>query len=714
MGKETSPRDLEETLPLLEDSRINSTDRSGQPPQLSDEKKREHTILIILILSILSLGVVLAFLSHRYPFLDPYAELCVLYGLSLVPREVAAQNTNNKNVLLIQFIMIILFKINLDGPKSPWNDHGRMDPIVLHKVEQQRLALEENIAKLRKSLRHWQNLELDYEGLREEFDLLPVDASKDDCLRVAKDFGSVAVGEKDLLELITEKNSTARTPKQVAGLLSNRVDYVTRNADSIRKQITAEQKKLNALLLVEEPETREDAILPLSEITEILDEDGNVISSKVDRPASGAAGLAEALGKAGVEGFKPDNNSADVSEDLASTKATVATSSRASDTTSRLVEASSSDDDDSEIEEVIDRSNLPVRSGENPIAVQFRDTEEEAQIRREMLEYGLDEVGAIVAELDMQEGDTDVSYDEDDDNLVMDSDFDDDEDDDDDESEDEHGRVKHPVISEKYKQKMQELEKRLGLTDLKNLGPTPALPPDVQNALDRPSPAEAARKAAIARDEAAPKQLPLRKKPRKSVAFADDLDIAKERPVEHKAAEKTPTATVNPIGETVLERDVDQENDPAPPPPAPSTSKPASRFKASRRTATGTATAAEQQPSASSRQYTHEAEYDPQADADRPLVAPTVLERPTSLTSAPPDHDAIDDEMHRRQIALEYHKMRNQKIHEQGGFVRDQWDSDGYIEQDEDDELMGGNVLVNEETGEVKRVSRFKAARLRG
>jgi unconventional prefoldin RPB5 interactor 1 len=606
-----------------------------------------------------------------------------------------------------------------------------MDSNVLYKVEQQRLALEENIAKLRKSLRHWQNLELDYEGLREEFELLPMDTSKEECLRIAKEFDPVAVGERDLLELITEKNSTARTPKQVAGLLSNRVDYVSRNADTIRKQITTEQKKLNALLLIEEPETREDASLPLSEITEILDEDGNVISSKVDRPASGAASLAETLTKAGVEGFDTDENRVDAQEDQASAKATVATSSRASDTTSRPAEAGSSEDDDTSIDEVVDRANLPVRTGENPIAVQFRDTEEEAQIRREMLEYGLDEVGAIVAELDMQEGDTDVSYDEDDDNLVMDSDFDDDDDDDDnddeDESEDEHGRVKHPVISEKYKQKMQELEKRLGLTDLKNLGPAPTLPPDVQNALDRPSPAEAARKAAIARDEAAPKQLPVRKKPGKSVAFADDLDIAKEGPAEHKAADKIPTATVNPIGEMVLERDVDQENDPAPPPPPPPpASKPASRFKASRRTAAEPTIKSNQLPDSSSSTLEERirkapinaipttTDFDPQADPNRPLVAPHVLERPTSLSSAPPDPDSIDDEMHRRQIALDYHKMRNQKIHEQGGFVRDQWDSDGYVERDEDDELMGGNVLVNEETGEVRRVSRFKAARLRG
>ena len=53
-----------------------------------------------------------------------------------------------------------------------------------------------------------------------------------------------------------------------------------------------------------------------------------------------------------------------------------------------------------------------------------------------MLKYqGLDEVGAIVAELDLAEGTSDEDYDPDDDELLIGS-----EDDDDEESEDETGK----------------------------------------------------------------------------------------------------------------------------------------------------------------------------------------------------------------------------------------------------------------------------------
>lgn len=40
------------------------------------------------------------------------------------------------------------------------------DPLV--DLERHRLRLEENVAKLRKSLQHWQTWELEYEGLKEE------------------------------------------------------------------------------------------------------------------------------------------------------------------------------------------------------------------------------------------------------------------------------------------------------------------------------------------------------------------------------------------------------------------------------------------------------------------------------------------------------------------------------------------------------------------
>lgn len=597
-----------------------------------------------------------------------------------------------------------------------------MDPAVLERVETQREALEANVAKLRKSLRHWQNLELDYEGLKEELELLPPDASTEDRLQAAREFKAVVVDENDLQSFLADDKAGSRSTRQLADLLSKRVDYVSRNADTIRKQISAEEKKLNAVLLAQDPDHQEDAGLPLTEITEELDESGNVISSKVERPGEGVLDLANVLEKAGVEGLQTKDGKVAVTEEPASAKATVASSPKSSTanlqtSVEQLSEDESDDDDDDE-----KRKDLPVRvpvPGENPIAVNVRDTQEEAQLRREMLEYGLDEVGAIVAELDLQEDASDVSYDEDEDvGLVMDSDFDDDDDDDAEGSEDEFGQTKKPVISEKYKQKMQELEKKLGLTDLKNLGPTPELPQHIQEAIDRPPAAEAARQAAIAREEAASKpDHPLSTapskgdKPKKSVAFAENLDIAKEIPSKRKA-ESLAKPSNNPMGETVVERSGAEDTN-APPPPAPAATKMPSRFKAARQvaassTSTGNVAKTKINPTKSTAGKVQPTSTSSSSKAeDRPLVAPTVLERDdTSIPSAPDPVD-IDDEMHRREIAMEYHKLHNRRVHAKGGFVRGDPDED-----DEMDDMLSNNVLEDPETGEVKRVSRFKAARL--
>lgn len=43
---------------------------------------------------------------------------------------------------------------------------------LLVDLERHRLRLEENVAKLRKSLQHWQTWELEYEGLKEEIQRL--------------------------------------------------------------------------------------------------------------------------------------------------------------------------------------------------------------------------------------------------------------------------------------------------------------------------------------------------------------------------------------------------------------------------------------------------------------------------------------------------------------------------------------------------------------
>lgn len=50
----------------------------------------------------------------------------------------------------------------------------------LEQVEEQRLSLEENTAKLRKALQHWRQWDAEYEGLKEELLALDSGASHDD------------------------------------------------------------------------------------------------------------------------------------------------------------------------------------------------------------------------------------------------------------------------------------------------------------------------------------------------------------------------------------------------------------------------------------------------------------------------------------------------------------------------------------------------------
>ena len=84
---------------------------------------------------------------------------------------------------------------------------------------------------------------------------------------------------------------------------------------------------------------------------------------------------------------------------------------------------------------------------------------EDARLRREMLQYNLNEVGSVVAELELDENysdDDDEYIDElalDDDLPSLNSDLS--------EDEDEHGRSTGPVISDDYRRQMLELEEKL-------------------------------------------------------------------------------------------------------------------------------------------------------------------------------------------------------------------------------------------------------------
>jgi len=613
-----------------------------------------------------------------------------------------------------------------------------MDNDVIKRVEKQWLELEASITKLRNVLRHWQTLELDYEGLKDEFQGLDDDASKQDCLNVAHDFEPHGVDEKEISQLIEPSKGKVRSPSQIVEILSKRVEYVSKNIVSLRDQIARLEKQRNALLLAQQPEGEEESGLPLAEITEELDEDGNVISSTVQPQGDSASKVLDVLEKAEVQ----PKDEAGISEPVVSrpdspeTKATPGLKSKVS-----VPNDESSDVESVTSEIVSEGASKAAASG----PANSEDTEEEARLRQEMLQYGLGEVGNIVAELDLLDGeDKDVSdVDIDQEDL---SDFDDDdydEFDDEDQSEDEDGRVKRPIHSEEYRKQMEDLQKQLGFR-LENVGPTPDLPTEVQaqikhlppsevqqyietlpptlwKQLEKPPPKEAARKAAIAREEAArsspkgngPDITKVKGKSKKKVAFAPDLDIAPEP--ERLAPPKPPTTSETVIersapskpsiiNATVTERSTAQSSAA---PPEPSKSK-NSRFKATR-----TAQPQPQNPlfpppmEPPATQTTPTPTGPPNATHSSTLIERHPSTTTTPSTAPPPDDSNFDTALQTRQIALEHHALRNKMIHDQGGYVRG-----GELENWGDE--YAAPEYEDPKTGEVRRVSRFRAARMQG
>jgi unconventional prefoldin RPB5 interactor 1 len=629
-----------------------------------------------------------------------------------------------------------------------------MDEAALTRLERQRVELEGQIAQLRKSLRHWQTLEIDYEGLKEEFSLLSEDCSIQEALDVAKDFAADLVDEQEIRSLFGVDKGVKRSPAQVVDLLSKRVDYVSRNAFTIKKQLSDAEKKRNALLLAKEPDYREEAGLPLTEVTEELDNDGNVVSSKLETAQTAAPQLLEVLKKAGVDDL--------IEQDGVVTAASKSDQKLGSDNLPQSASLEQTDTPDqpkeqqlvSKLPEQVKRvkspspqpslssttispptdhqpaKGLPIKSSSIHLdedndstadSADFptnpNDNEEDAALRREMLEYARSEIGPIVAQLELEEDASEISYDEDEDQFSLDSELDD-ESGEEDVSEDEYGQTKSPVISNRYRRKMEQLEQKLGLKEMKNLGPEPDVPVEVAEDLQKPPPAEAARKAAIKRAEAAAiassknaKSSNLERQPTKKskkVSFANDLDIAEETNFQpqSKAQDKLPkTVPLPPVTGSVIERNPSTTGTDS---SAYSTTQPkkVSRFKAAREATPQTSLFQSPETNVLSAPPPTNAESVPQTNK---IMSPAIIERPDPPNSgkAPaPDPYDFDETLHKQEIAGEYYKSRNRMIQRQGGFIRE-----------DEDENYGESTaplpVIDEETGKVKKISRFKAARLR-
>ena len=664
----------------------------------------------------------------------------------------------------------------------------------LLRLEQQRQALEQNLHKLRASLKYWQTFEAEYEGFKEE-----IQSSTDslDFAGISKSYQGELVNEKEIRELAGLDSASPRSAVQVLGVVSRRQEYVQKNIETVQRQFwdaEAKLEELDFLAVTAAGREREEGGLPLTEIHEELDEEGNVISSRLERPEESTASLIDSLRKAGVVAKDLEEGGDGADEDdqaatngshnvlppaLVNKRADEGKKSGASDSPSRpparkksvsftadtkpspeparaeseegkksvsfndkiaVMPAAPPPDNRSvsfspTVEEIPaeppvqakpvtqenavkpdDEMQKHLRGMFKPgekvhelnddeefvgshIVIPEDESEEDAATRREMLNYHLNEVGHIVAEMNLEEGAGD-GYDDEDESATSDlasSQYQDEDtpytsglSDSENESEDEWGRTKRRVISDDYHRQMKDLEQRL----IGNIGPSPSEdavadidpnfdPADVRKLVIRGN--RGSQSSATSDNDKAEKKAAGKKR----VSFAEALDVADEPAPPPKAAKHEEGENAAPIAETVSERSTSTATSSAPP-SAPTPSKP-SQFKQAR----FAAPAAEESTAMD-------------IDTDRPtgpagkIISDTLLERTTPRQNAAPPSDE-DPILQRRELAAEYYRRRNEMIRQQGGFK---------AAAEEDEDL--GELMEETSDGKLKKVSRFRAARIRG
>ena len=335
---------------------------------------------------------------------------------------------------------------------------------------------------------------------------------------------------------------------------------------------------------------------------------------------------------------------------------------------------------------------------------------EDAALRRQMLGYSMNEVGSVVAEIELDEDDSDASYT--DDEYGPNSDASSAE-----EDEDDFGRTKRRVLDDAYLEEMRALEKKLNATPVQNIGPqgSVVVPSTSENSIGKTTSDDSLKDVS---------NLHTVRPLSKGVRFIGELDVQSAPP---KAQENDiPKPVPGPVRDTIIERVT-----PAGPftEPKPEPKKRTSRFMSARkeehnsfqpnteiakpiadciveRTAPETSTpgqstsALNQFPNLAISATENGTCVKPRSPLNR-THNPIVIERPYSTKADPStacEPDELDPALLHQQVATEYHSMRNRMIQRQGGFLAT------------DEEKA--EVALTEEEGGAPKISRFKAARL--
>ena len=323
-----------------------------------------------------------------------------------------------------------------------------------------------------------------------------------------------------------------------------------------------------------------------------------------------------------------------------------------------------------------DESDAPITS---PV-IPEDESPEDAALRRQMLQYNMQEVGAVVAEIDLDDDASTPPYSEDEDEYNYDNSSVE-------EEEDEHGRSTNIVFDDEYIKQMKALEKRLNSSMIQNVGPNAD-----SELLSRSI--EESPKSSLADPERDSGSVS-KKSLSKGVRFAAELDTQEAPTTQDKSTQSVVT--------------LETSDDPDSSTSAPTKPK-ISRFKNARKSQVVENNIVERPlgdasfPSGSKPISTTKENEIPDGSIgppDRPH-ADTIIERPfpSHPTAPPKELDEFNPELVQHQLKTEYHRQRNRMIYRQGGFLATEEDDEAEVPVDEHGHEEG------------RKMSRFKAARL--
>ncbi|CAK7567946.1 MAG: hypothetical protein SEPTF4163_005924 [Sporothrix epigloea] len=611
-------------------------------------------------------------------------------------------------------------------------------------------------------------------------DTKALQAQQDALVRIRRDFDGQLVDQETVCDLFGARvgQTITRSIDHIASAVGRRLDYVNQNIQTLEKKVKAVMDKLSALevgslstlLNDDSSDSYEKGIKedggddgPVTDIVEQLDDDDNVVDVQLHTPSQTQSRVLDALNKAGITELPADNppearnreesardkkmlqareeeqpsEMAKESKDAARLRPNIGPNSQrvARKGVSFSEDTKSGDDDESPVPSASSPQSFAAQRLANIIqsakqqesAVDASayiypegEAEDDAALRREMLEYSRSEIGPIVAQLDIEEelSDVDEGYDEDF--------YDDDEVDEDEDDEDESGRSKYSVIDDAYRERMRELERALGVQSLETATapPAAAVRNDIAESLGRirvsgRDDALASSDAKAVDDQELLKKTNLTsvlKDPteksrtrvktgddgNKKVSFAKFVDIAPQSteatPGLVSAGGLPPAVTkpvVNPLSDILVERSGNSQESTGLTSDATAKPKRVSRFKKAR--SEGTEADSHGLPRGPHQAPVRFLDQDRTVAPEGPTGkthAEVVVER-QPVTEPREPHD-LDAGILMQEAATQYHRTRNRMIQQQGGFLKA---SETAV------------VPISQEDG-GRRISKFKAARL--